>query len=195
MALELEAKFLEINPELIREKLRAVGATLVHPERLMKRKNFDFPDLRLSTMHNGWVRVRDEGDKVTVSYKQVSNRELAGTQEIEITANDYESACDFLEAIGLKEKTYQETKREKWALGECEVTIDTWPWIPPVLEVEGPSENDVREAVSRLGLAWSDAVHGDIAIAYRRHYDVDEQTIYRSGRFAFDAPCPWQKKQ
>ena len=54
---EIEAKFLDIDPRLIREKLRAFGAELVHPERLMQRLNFDFPDKRLERI-GGWARVR-----------------------------------------------------------------------------------------------------------------------------------------
>ena len=183
---------MDINPTTMREKLRASGATLSYPERTMKRNNFDFPDFRLEKV-GGWVRVRDEGDKITLSYKQQDHRGLTGTQEIEMVVSDYDATCDFLRALGLEEKSYQETKREKWMLGKCEVTIDTWPWIPPTLEIEGETEDEVRETASRLGLAWADALHGSIAIAYMHYFDVEEETVNHHDNFSFGGPCPWQK--
>ncbi|MEM4098919.1 MAG: hypothetical protein QXZ38_04150 [Candidatus Micrarchaeaceae archaeon] len=33
-----------------------------------------------------------------------------------------------------------------------EVTIDEWPKLPPIVEIEGQSEGDVRKAISRLGI-------------------------------------------
>lgn len=193
MQTELEAKFLDIEPSEMRGKLRAAGAVLVHPERLMKRTNFDFPDLRLEKI-GGWVRVRDEGDRITLSYKQLNHRGLTGTKETEVTVNDYRAACDFLTAISLVAKAYQETKREKWTLGECEITIDTWPWIPTTLEIEGKSEDQLKTAASSLGLEWTRALHGDIAIAYTHYFKVEEQEIYHHDNFSFDAPCPWKRK-
>ena len=75
MQIELEAKFLDINPEDLREKLKENGAKLIHPERLMRRKTFDYPDKRLKKI-GGWIRVRDEGDKITFSRKLKSSSNL-----------------------------------------------------------------------------------------------------------------------
>ena len=58
MDIEFEAKFLNINKDEIREKLKQVGAELVRPEFWQKRINFDLPE---ETPHT-WIRVRDEGD-------------------------------------------------------------------------------------------------------------------------------------
>ena len=67
MQTEIEAKFLDIDPEALREKLQSIGATLVHSERLMKRKVFDLPDQTFQ-QSGAWVRVRDEGDKITLGH-------------------------------------------------------------------------------------------------------------------------------
>lgn len=45
MQTELEAKFIDIDKNIVRQKLKAAGAKLVAPERLMRRRNFDYPDL------------------------------------------------------------------------------------------------------------------------------------------------------
>lgn len=47
MKTEIEAKFLNINVEKLRTKLKEIGAVLKYKERLMKRKVFDYPDERL----------------------------------------------------------------------------------------------------------------------------------------------------
>ena len=69
MKTEIEAKFLNISPDKLREKLRALGAKLLHAERAMRRKVFDFPNNRLGK-EGAWVRVRDEGDKITQNPSQ-----------------------------------------------------------------------------------------------------------------------------
>ncbi len=177
MNTEIEAKFLDINPVDFRKRLESLGAKRMFPERLMKRKNFDFPDRRLKKI-GGWVRVRDEGDgKITLTYKQLLNRSLHGMKEIETEVKSFDDACDILVAMGMKVKTYQETKREKWMLKDTEIVIDTWPWIPPFAEVEAPTEEAVRKTAVALGLDFQKALHGSVEVAYQNYFDVSEEEI------------------
>ena len=60
MNTEMEIKFLDINKEGLRRKLKDLGCVLVEKERLMKRKVFDYPD-RILEKQKAWIRVRDEG--------------------------------------------------------------------------------------------------------------------------------------
>jgi adenylate cyclase, class 2 len=176
MHTEIEAKFLNIDPDLLRKKLRSRNAKLVNTERTMRRKNYDFEDGRLQKI-SGWVRVRDEGNKVTLSYKQLNDRSLHGTKEVSITVLDFEDTCNFLESIGMKQKSYQVTKRESWLLDNVEVEIDSWPWIPQYVELEGSSEESVRSVASKLGLEWNKALHGSVEVAYQAYFDVTEDEI------------------
>lgn len=173
---EIEAKFLRIDHDAIRACLQELGAVCVHKNRLMKRKNFDFADKSLDA-RNGWVRVRDEGDKITLSYKQMADRSLHGTQEISLTVDGFEAAEQFLNAIGLHAKVYEESRRESWRLGDVEIELDEWPWVPPFLEIEGPSEEVVRETAGKLGLDWAHATHGSVEIVYTTEYDVTEEEV------------------
>ncbi len=177
METELEAKFLDINKESFREKLKEVGATLIYPERLMKRNVFDYPDERLEK-EGAWVRVRDEGDnKITLSYKRLVDRTLQGTKEITLDVSNFDTATNFLLAIGLKQDAYQETKREKWQLRQSEITIDTWPWVPTFIEIESSTEEELKKTSEDLGFDWSKAMHGSVETAYQKYYDVTEQEI------------------
>lgn len=193
MHTEIEAKFPDIDADALRAKLKEVGAILEHPEMLMHRKTYDYPDGRLEKI-GGWVRVRDEGDKITMSYKQVSDRSLHGTREVNLVINDFNAADSFLAAIGLESKSYQETKREEWMCGEVEVTIDTWPWIPTFVELEGPTEESVKECATKLGLDWVKAMHGSVETVYQMHFNVTEEEIDAWESITFLPVPEWLEK-
>ena len=190
MQTEIEAKFPDIDREAILKALATNEAKQEHAEILMKRRVFDFEDSRLEKI-GGWVRVRDEGDKITMSYKQLNDRSLHGTQEINIIVNDFEQASTLLTAIGLQAKAYQETKREKWLLGDVEVTIDTWPWVPTFVELEGPTEEEVKAAAQKLGLDWNQAMHGSVETIYQMHYDFTEAEIDHWDSITFIPEPEW----
>lgn len=103
MQTEIEAKWLNIDKAALRKTLLGVGAELVSPERLMIRRAYDFPDERLESV-KGWVRVRNEDNKITLSYKQLDDRTVHGTKEVTVVVNDFDSTCSFLESIGLIQK-------------------------------------------------------------------------------------------
>lgn len=190
METELEAKWLNVDHDEMRQLLKAAGATLEQPERLMVRRVFDFEDNRLDAI-GGWVRVRDEGDKITMSYKQLNDRSLHGTKEVNVTVDDFEKTCQFLTAIGLVSKSYQETKRESWKLGEVEIELDTWPWIPPFIEIEARDEHSLQAAAQKFGLDLTDALHGSVEAAYQAVYDITESEIDGWETIRFSAVPDW----
>jgi adenylate cyclase, class 2 len=194
MQTEIEAKFLAVDHDLVRAKLQALGAECAAPQRLMKRKNLDFKDKRLEKT-GGWVRVRDEGGgKVTLAYKQVNDRTLHGTKEVQVTVSSFDETITLLQAIGLTVHSYQETKRESWRLGNVEVELDQWPWIKPFVELEGPSEAVLKAAASRLGLDWGAVCHGSVEVAYQAEYDVTEAEIDAWPEITF-TPVPGQLQE
>jgi adenylate cyclase class 2 len=168
METEIEAKFLHINPEAMRKRLREIGAVLLQPEILMKRKVFDHP----TNKQQDWLRVRDEGDKITMSYKKLVDWTVHGTKEVTVEVSDFDNACAILAGAQLELRSYQETRRETWKLGDIEIMIDTWPWIPTFIEIEAPSEAELKTAAEKLGLSWSAALHGSADGAYQKYYDV-----------------------
>ncbi len=167
---------MDIDPESLRERLKNMGAKLIYPEKLMTRKVFDFPDHHLEK-EGVWVRVRNEGDKITLSYKKLVDRSLYGTKEITVVVNDFEETCSLLLALGFVQDSFQETKREKWTLEDSEITIDTWPWIPTFVELEAPNENKIKSLAKKLGLNWDEALHGSVETAYQKYYNVTEEKI------------------
>lgn len=190
MDTEIEAKWLNVDHTEMRERLKACGAKLVQSERLMTRKVFDHEDKRLEKL-GGWVRVRNEGDKVTMSYKQLNDRTLHGTKEVSVVVDDFDKTCTFLESIGLRAHSYQETKRESWILRDSEIELDTWPWIPSFLEIEAPSENELKKTAQELGLNYDNALHGSVETAYQAIYDVSEEEIDNWEEIKFSEVPDW----
>jgi len=189
MKLEIEAKFLDVNHDDLRAKLKAIGAECKKPMRLMRRKNYDFADNRLNKV-GGWVRLRDEGGKVTLAYKQVNDRTLLGTHEAQVTVDNFDDADAFLQAIGLEPKSYQETKRESWHLEGFEIELDEWPWSKPYIEMEGPDEASLKDLAAKLGLDWAGVKHGSVEIVYQGEYDVTDDEIDDIQLITFETPVP-----
>lgn len=189
MQTEIEVKFLAVDHEQVRANLKGAGGKLVQPMRLMRRVIFDFPDRSLQK-DNAYVRVRDEGDRVTLTYKHFpAADEIGGAREIEFTIGDFEKANSFLETLGLENQSFQESKRETWTIDNVEVVLDEWPWLKPYIEIEGDSEDEVRAVAAKLGFDWSDAVFGDVVAAYKIEYDLPSKKIGQS-LIRFDDPRP-----
>lgn len=125
MNIEYEATFLNIDKDVIRKKLKETGAKLIKPEFLQKRVVFNLPG---KSGTGSWLRVRDEGDKITMSFKLVDGSEIENQKEINLVIDDFEKGVEFLETIGCEKKAYQETKREIWGLDNAEICIDEWPF-------------------------------------------------------------------
>ena len=172
MQTEIEAKFTDIKLDEMRERLRQLGAVCEYPERTMRRVNFNHIN-----GPRAWVRVRDEGDKVTMSYKQTFEDTLHGTKEINLVVDNFENAVELLEAVGLSGRIIQVTKRELWRLNECDVTLDTWPWVPSFVEIEGLSEVAVRETAKLLGCEWERALFGGVESVYLQYYQLKDHEI------------------
>jgi len=190
----MEAKFLDIDMDNLRNKLIILNAKLIHPEVFMKRKTFDYSDNKLRKV-GGWVRVRDEYDKITLSYKQLNDRTLHGTKETSVEVNDFEKTCQLLLDMGFIQKSYQETRREKWILDGNEITIDTWPWIPSFIEIEGNTEKSLRNVIKKLGLKIEEAMHGSVETVYQKHFDVTEDEIDKWESITFVDPPDWLERR
>lgn len=189
MKTEFEAKFLDIDIEDIRTRLKDAGATLEKPMRLMRRVTIDNDIMK---QQQGFARVRDEGDRVTMTYKQFNSLSVDGAKEFEVTVSDFDETVALLAATGLIQGSYQETKRETWHLNGAEVLIDVWPWLNPYIEIESDSPESVKATAELLGLDWNDAVFGDVMTAYRHQYPhlTATDTVGHVPEVMFDGELP-----
>lgn len=189
MKTEFEAKFLNIDFDSLRNVLAKFGAECTQPMRLMRRAIIETPDLKKD---NAFVRLRDEGDKVTLTYKRFEALSVDGAQEHEIVVSDFREALALLSAAGLSHRSLQESKRETWALDGAEIVLDEWPWLNPYIEIEADSEQQVRETAEKLGFDWNDAVFGDVMAAYRAQYPHigESDTVGNIANVKFGDPLP-----
>lgn len=186
---EIEAKFLDVHHDEIRRRLQEAGATCVQPMRLMRRVVIETPEL---LTNSAFLRVRDEGNRVTITYKQIDSLKIDGVKEIETTVGDFDAVIEILSRAGLPFNSLQESKRETWHIDGAEVLLDEWPWLQPYVEIEADDESSVQTTAARLGFSWNQAVFGDVMTAYRHEYPhlTESDTIARLPEVKFNTQLP-----
>ncbi len=172
---EIEAKMLEVDVAELEKRLVQIGAERIG-EYSFRIHNFDFPGYPLRQRH-AWVRLRTDGEHPTLTYKQQHDSRL---EEIETPVGDFDTARAFLTAIGMIEKHAQEKKRVTWKKGGITYDIDTWPLLPPFLEVEGESWEAVQRAIEELGYDWEKRLVCDASRVYD-HYGIPWNSFKKIG--------------
>ncbi len=152
---ECEVKFLDIDVEQITAKIKSLGGVKQF-DRIFKRVVLDYPDWRLNE-DKSWVRVRDEGDRVTFCFKKRIDASEDGSNdktmiEHEVVVSDFEETIELLHQIGMIDKFYEENRRVQYKLDDVELDIDYWPQLKPYLEIEAPSWAQVDEMIGKLDL-------------------------------------------
>lgn len=170
MKIEYEATFPAIDKNEVRQRLLLAGAELIKPEFVLKRNVYRLP--KGNEIEGGFLRVRDEGNRTTMSLKVIGECGIEDQKEICLTVNDFNQASEFLSNIGCEPKSYQETRREIWELDGVEVDIDEWPFLEPLVEVEGASEEEVRSASEKLGFDYSLARFCSAGMLYSEKYGL-----------------------
>ena len=192
MKIEYEATFINIDKDECRKKLNEAGAQLIKPEFLQKRIVFNLPSGH--EIKGGWLRVRDEDNKITMSLKIVDGEKIENQKEICLKVDDFGEAADFLIKIGCRKKAYQENKRELWILDGVEITIDEWPFLEPFIEIEGVSEEIVKNVVKKLGFDYSKAMFCSTDTIYSKKYNMPEDVFNNHiSEVTFDVENPFLK--
>ena len=175
MPKEYEAKFLNIDVDTIKKILRKNGAKKIHEP--VKYYRVIFKRCEEKGDKPGFVRIRDEGDKVTMTTKVFEN--IKFPQEHEITIGEsFEQGLKFLRSIGLEEKSYQETIREKWSHPLAhEITFDIIPGLPIYMEIDCTDEDKLNKLVSLLKLDKKDMHYGSYDKTFTEYYGIPSQKI------------------
>jgi len=173
METEFEAKFYPIDKEKYRKLLKKLGAKLVISERKMIRAIGD-NEVNNFMEDNGYLRVRNEGNMTRLSYKTTTDWDgkLEDQKEIDVEVSDFDKTIELLKLAGFKFNRVQETTREEWEYKGAQVTIDTWPGLPPYTEIETDSEEKVKELALELGLNWDKRIITPAAQIYAKVYGI-----------------------
>ncbi len=153
MAHEIETKVLDIDAEEIKKKLLGLGAEKIAEDRIVV-DWFDFPT-RKEGQENWFLRIRTYSNgKREVTWKAKS--EITGTtrrhKEINFELEEPEKLADLFQEIGLQSYAHQEKDRTSFVYKDWQFDIDQYPGMPAFLEIEGNSEEHVKEAMKLLGL-------------------------------------------
>ncbi len=187
MNVEFEAMFLGVDIPQFRIKLSEAGAQCTMKERLMKRSNYFLPNMPDS--QDTWLRVRDEGDRVTMTIKQNSEQATIDSQkELEMIVSDYDTAVAVILKMGAVQKSYQETRRETWEFRGVEIALDTWPGLRSYVEIEGCNEDIVQEVSTLLGFSYTDALFDDVGKVYELELGIPQKEMYDVPVITFENP-------
>ena len=168
MKTEYEIRILEINQDEMIKKLETLGATK-KGEFEQKRYVYD-----LKPVQNGkWIRLRTNGKKTTLAYKDIVSDTIDGTKEVEFEVSSISDAEEFLNKIGFNYRSLQENKRIQYILDGVEIDIDTWPMIPTYMEIEGESEEKVNKMIEKLDVDKSKITALNCDDIYRNIYNID----------------------
>ena len=125
--------------------------------------------------------------------RATKSRSHAGQKEILIAVNSFDGAVALLESIGCEKKSYQESKRELWKLDNVEIAIDTWPFLETYVEIEGSSEEIVKDIAAKLDLDYREAIFDTVNVIYKRKYGktIDELDKEVLKNFTFNTRNPF----
>ena len=137
---------------------------LLHPE---WKGLINFPEFhaylhQFNVNPNKWIRLRKSNDVVTLAVKHIlaKNQEsfLQQMLETEIQVSSFEETNNLLSNLGFSFKSYQEKRRNIYELNHHEIDFDFWPGIPPYIEFEGTSEEDLNMLLNLLGFSRDKAI-------------------------------------
>jgi adenylate cyclase class 2 len=153
MAYEIETKILGIDADATKKKLVALGAQKTK-ETILK---VDwYRPKGIGEGEDPWfLRIRSDSDgKHEATWKAKSD--ILGTarkhKEINFSISEPGKLADLFKELGLEEYAHQDKERTSFVLKDWLFEIDHYPKAPPFLEIEGKSEEHVKEAVALLGL-------------------------------------------
>jgi adenylate cyclase class 2 len=176
MQKEIETRFLDIDKDQLVRKLDSLGAVDKGEEKL---EEIIFHAADLSWVgKNKFVRLRKTKGKMVLTYKENIGQTVDSAQEIELEVSDLGKCSEFLGKLGLRPMRQLEKYRHIFELDGVTIDIDTWPKIPPYVEIEGPSVESLKAVCGTLDMDWEKRCDGDAREVFRKYgYDLDNITV------------------
>lgn len=167
MNTEYEIRILNIDVDKVMHTLESMGAKKIG-EYFQRRYVYDLEP----NISDKFVRIRDNGEKVTITYKDKTIRTISGTKELELEISDFDKANELLNLIGFNNGHYVENKRITYEIEDAEIDIDTYPNIPTYMEIEGKNEEIVKKYINELELNSYEQTCDSLFKVYKR-YGID----------------------
>ena len=151
---EIEAKFHVQNLRKIELRLLELKAQLIQPRVHEVNLRFDRLDGELRNSFRV-LRLRQD-DIARFTFKGPSVEKEGGIlsrQEIEFEVGDFDSAKQFLEAIGFQVVVFYEKFRTTYELNDTHIMLDELPY-GSFIEIEGGNVETIHSIADLLGLNW-----------------------------------------
>ncbi|WP_412543084.1 hypothetical protein R8Z50_11550 [Longispora sp. K20-0274] len=176
MPAEYEAKILDIDPAAMTRLILARGGRQLTEATLQRRFVYDIAAGDASR----WIRLRSNGAETTIAVKHILHDGIDGLQEVELaiappgrtSADPFADTNTFLGMLGFVPKSYQENRRTSFLLDGAHLDIDEWPLIPPYLEIEADTPEEVHRIAALLGYDPSQLTSQNTTKIYTR-YGID----------------------
>lgn len=155
---EIEVKILEVNPRLMKRKLKELGAKRVFSGNMLA---IYYDTKRKTIAKNAQVlRLRSKKNKVELTFKtsEASKSNAKVCEETECHVDDFKAMDKILRSLGFKAARVVRKHRLSFKLDKLSFEIDTYPGVPPLLEIEASTITDLRKAVKMLGFKMSETV-------------------------------------
>ncbi|RWZ78725.1 MAG: CYTH domain-containing protein [Candidatus Microsaccharimonas sossegonensis] len=176
--IEVELRTYDVDGDALRATLRTLGAVSLG-ELVFKRAVLDvYP-----ADPNKWIRVRSNGIETTLAVKQRGTAtEMDG--EIEERVESFETTLQLLASLGFEPRSVQESRSDIYTIDGTEVSIDTWPGLKELLEIEakdthasvGERTATIYKVAEKLGIPVEALTTESIEQRYMDTLGIDVKT-------------------
>ena len=155
---EIEAKFYVLHLDRMIAHLQDMQARLIQPRVRETNLRFDLPDGSLRSEGRVLRLRRDTKSRLTYKGAGQGNNGVLAREEIEFVVEDFETAKQFLEALGYKQTISYEKYRTTYDLDHTLIMLDELPY-GNFVEIEGETVEQIRSAAAKLKLDWNAAIN------------------------------------
>jgi adenylate cyclase, class 2 len=150
---ETEIKFFIIDVQIPEKRLKELSAVLVSNRTHELNYRYDTPDLKLTSQMQVLRLRQDRSAYLTFKGAADPSSEVSTRQEIEFGVSDFDTAHQFLQALGYQVTFVYEKFRTTYHLNDCEIMLDELPY-GNFLEIEGDDIASIKEIAGSLNLEW-----------------------------------------
>ena len=129
---------------------------------------------------DSYIRIRDEGEQITMTIKYNINSLYPVEREVEI--NNFKEGHAILTFLGCKVKYSLEKIRETYILeGAKEIVFDSYPGLPTYMEIDCHTKEDLIRITHLLGFKMSDHDKRNASNMYKEIYGINQKEEDKKG--------------
>ncbi len=170
---EIEVAYYNVDRADLVKKLRAMNAKFIG-KFYLRRANFQIAtrgNIGSPNYYTSWVRVRSDGRKTTVTLKEQRGNSITGRREYEMEVSSFDDAIKILSKILPNQKIdYFENSRELYELNGLKFSIDKFPKMPYLLEIEGSTKREIYSFLSKVKIKGE--IDGNKSVPTSEYYKM-----------------------